>query len=91
MVGQFVTSKAGRDKGEIFVILSESEREVLLCDGKFKTLEHPKKKNRKHVQPISAFVSAQTLQALASGNAKDEMIKREIKIYKASQEKENTL
>ncbi|MCD7766364.1 MAG: KOW domain-containing RNA-binding protein [Lachnospiraceae bacterium] len=46
-------SKAGHDKGSLNVVLEETPEYVLLADGRLRTLEHPKKKNPKHVQMIT--------------------------------------
>ena len=43
-------SMAGRDKGDLFFVLERTEKEVLLADGKRRTLEHPKRKNLRHVK-----------------------------------------
>ena len=43
-------SMAGRDKGDIFFVLEIAEKTVLLADGKRRTLEHPKRKNLRHVK-----------------------------------------
>lgn len=45
-----VKSLAGHDKGEYFIILSEEGDFVLLADGRLRTVEKPKKKNKKHIQ-----------------------------------------
>lgn len=52
MVGKFAKSKAGHDKNQIYVILKEDAEYVYLVDGKFKTIEKPKKKKKKHIQII---------------------------------------
>ncbi len=43
-------SLAGRDKGDIFFVLEITDKTVLLADGKRRTLEHPKRKNLRHVK-----------------------------------------
>lgn len=47
--GRVVRSAAGHDKGGFFVVLQSDEQNVLLCDGKRRTLEKPKQKKQKHV------------------------------------------
>ncbi|MBR4949490.1 MAG: RNA-binding protein [Clostridia bacterium] len=48
--GCVVISKAGRDKGKLFFVLSQPEENiVMIVDGKQRNLEHPKKKKLKHV------------------------------------------
>ena len=50
MVGKIVFSKAGRDKGKAMVITAVTENYLLVCDGKERRLERPKRKNPKHLQ-----------------------------------------
>ena len=44
--GLFAISKAGHDKGNIYVIVREDNEYVYVADGVSKTLEKPKKKNK---------------------------------------------
>lgn len=55
MEGMLARSKAGHDKKKIYVILREDEAYVYLVDGKIRTVDKPKKKNKKHVQIIRRF------------------------------------
>ena len=50
MVGKIVFSKAGRDKGKAMVITAVTENYLLVCDGKERRLERPKRKNPKQLQ-----------------------------------------
>ena len=52
MVGWFASSKAGHDKDAIYIIVKEEAEYVYLAYGKIRTLEKPKKKNKKHIQII---------------------------------------
>ena len=49
---RFAVSKAGHDKGMLYCIIAETPDAYLLCDGRIRTVERPKKKNKKHVQLI---------------------------------------
>ena len=49
-VGTVVYSKAGRDKGDFQVIIDFGDKYVRVCDGKYRPLERPKKKNLIHVK-----------------------------------------
>jgi len=51
-VGMLARSKAGHDKGHVYVIMKEQDAYVYLVDGNIRTIEHPKKKKKKHVQII---------------------------------------
>ena len=51
-VGMLAKSKAGHDKGQVYVIFDVDDAYVYLVDGKIRTIEKPKKKKKKHVQLI---------------------------------------
>lgn len=49
-IGQLVKSRAGRDKGNIFLVLDIiDDRHVLIVDGDMRKLDKPKKKKVKHL------------------------------------------
>ncbi len=49
-IGQLVRSRAGRDKGKLFLILDVLDDEyVLVVDGKIRKIDRPKKKKLKHL------------------------------------------
>ena len=49
-IGQYVRSKAGRDKNHVFVVIGLVDHEyVLLSDGDVRRIEKPKKKKCKHL------------------------------------------
>ncbi len=47
--GLVVKAKAGRDKGEFFIVIDFNEKEAFICNGKRRKLNKPKKKNIKHL------------------------------------------
>lgn len=52
MTGKIVKSKAGHDKGLLFVISGVSDKEdgyVFIADGRSRRIEKPKKKKLKHL------------------------------------------
>ena len=55
--GQVVRSRAGHDKDLFFVILSLESTSAVICDGKTRKLEKPKKKNLKHLCPTHLTLS----------------------------------
>lgn len=82
MIGQFVTSKAGHDKGCVYIVVREDEKYVFLSDGKIKSYENPKKKSQKHVQTINQFCSKELIEKITTQTKlQDEEIKREIKLF----------
>ena len=50
--GMLAKSKAGHDKGHVYVIYETDETYVYLVDGKIRTVQNPKRKKIKHVQII---------------------------------------
>lgn len=52
MVGMLAVSRAGHDKNDIYVIVSEEDEYVYLADGRIKSVDKPKKKNKKHIQLV---------------------------------------
>jgi len=55
-IGFFAESRAGHDKGKVFVIINASNEYVYLADGKSRTIANPKRKNIKHIQIIKKDV-----------------------------------
>ena len=48
--GYYAVSKAGHDKGKLFLIWKHDSQYVYLVDGIYKKKENPKKKKKCHVQ-----------------------------------------
>ena len=55
--GSLVYSRAGRDKGTLFVVLSLANGYVYLSDGDTRRVENPKKKKLKHINKTNRVVS----------------------------------
>ena len=87
MIGQFVFSKAGHDKGALYVVVDCEEDFAYLCDGRLKPLSSPKKKRLKHIQPVNRKVEAELFSRLTKGGqVRDEEIKYAIRQYKEKSE-----
>lgn len=55
-IGQFVKSKAGRDKDRIFIVIEiVDEQFVKIADGDIRKLEKPKIKKVKHLIKLKFF------------------------------------
>lgn len=79
--GRFVSSKAGHDKGQVYIIIRETEEYIYLSDGSVRTLGKLKKKKKKHVQPIG-HGDALMEEKLGRGEpVRDEEVKKAIKDY----------
>ena len=78
-----MTSKAGHDKDTLYVVVGDQGNLLALSDGRGKTVDAPKKKSRKHLQPINAFVADELKEKLVSGaKVWPEEIKFAIRQYK---------
>lgn len=49
-VGSVVRSKAGRDKGGLFIVIARDSEYAYLADGDRRRAENPKKKKLRHIQ-----------------------------------------
>ena len=56
MIGCIVCSKAGRDKGSFMVVVSVEDGCPLVCDGKERPIERPKKKDIKHLSVTNSVL-----------------------------------
>lgn len=81
LTGRFAVSRAGHDKGRLYVVLAADERSMTLADGNLRKLASPKAKNRRHVQLTNASLSPKLLTRLREGTARDEELNRELRIY----------
>ncbi|MCD7866112.1 MAG: KOW domain-containing RNA-binding protein [Clostridiales bacterium] len=73
-------SKSGHDKGKYYVILNEDQESVYLADGISRTVNRPKRKNRKHIQVIRN-VPKEVSELIVEGTPGDLEIKRALKLY----------
>ncbi|MCI8846882.1 MAG: hypothetical protein HFI04_11025 [Lachnospiraceae bacterium] len=67
MTGMLATSKAGHDKDTVYIIVKEENEYVYVSDGRLKTLENPKKKNKKHIQIIKKEADDMLREKLING------------------------
>lgn len=81
-IGQFTKSIAGHDKDKLFVIIKIEAEYVYLVDGKTRTLESPKKKKMKHIQPIHEIDKTIKEKLDSNIELRNEDIKLALKCYK---------
>ena len=60
--GSIVRSTAGRDKGRLLAVVALQDDAVLVCDGKDRPLERPKRKNPRHIED-TGITLAQTAES----------------------------
>jgi len=75
-IGQLAVSKAGHDRGTLYVIVAQEGDFAFLCDGRLKSPDSPKKKRKKHIQLINQWVDEELLEKLQKG---DKVYAEEIK------------
>lgn len=61
-MGDIVRSKAGRDKGTFLAVVGMEGGSPLLCDGKQRPLERPKRKNPLHVAGTNHRLDLQSME-----------------------------
>jgi len=66
VIGRFVISNAGRDRGRIHIILACDGEYFLIVDGRTRKVDKPKKKKQKHTVMLE-FRSAEIETLTQSG------------------------
>ena len=82
-IGGFAVPKAGHDKGRLYVIVGYEEGKYLLADGKLRTLERPRRKQKKHLEFIYAQDDLREMFSEGKRTVRNEDIKRAIKLHAA--------
>lgn len=81
-VGQIVKSKAGRDKGRVFLICQLVDEEFLLvCDGDLRKLSRPKKKKVKHLVIYNTVLTEFAEKLQDNKNLNDAYVRRLLEPY----------
>ncbi len=85
-LGSIVFSKAGRDKGDYFVVVACEGEYAYICDGKARKCDKPKKKKLKHMT-VTKAVSALIYEKLTeTGKVTNNEIRRAISEFRENQE-----
>lgn len=86
-VGRIVYSKAGRDQGKVFVVISIINDEyVYVCDGSLRPVEKPKMKKVKHLE-FTNIIAEEIKSLLMSGEIiSNAIIKRILQSYDNNKE-----
>ncbi len=80
------TSKAGHDKGQVFVVIKEENDFLYLANGTTKTVSKPKKKKKIHLQIIKKIPSSVLIELKDIEKLDDLSIKRILKVYNRRKE-----
>lgn len=84
MTGKLARSKKGHDKGCVYLITREEGDSVWVTNGKTKPVDQPKRKNKKHIQPILHLPDE--IRKLLADEEKpdDDKVRRILKLYRRS-------
>lgn len=78
-VGQFVKSKAGRDKDRIFIIIEiVDEVYVRIVDGDLRRIENPKLKKIRHLARMNEVSDDIQQKLIDNRKVTNQMVRREI-------------
>ena len=77
-----VQSLAGHDKGEFFFVMDLDDRWVYLANGKDRTAERPKRKNRKHVRKASRIDSLVVSKIHSGDKVLNSELRRTLAVYR---------
>ena len=86
MTGMLASSKTGRDKDAVYIIIREEKEYVYLANGLSRKLDNPKKKNKKHIQIIKMMQDPVLMEKIREGTVNDLEIRMHIKNWYEKQE-----
>ena len=84
-IGQVVYSKCGHDKGDVLPVAAVNGQYLTLVDGKRRTLEKPKRKKIKHVQPTSYIEETVAQKLMQHSYLLDAEVRKALKMYQTKQ------
>lgn len=83
-IGGFAVPKAGHDRGKLYVVVGYEEGKYLLADGKTRTLEKPRRKQRKHLDFIDIPQGFGEWFSEGKRPLRNEEIKRAVRLFLAA-------
>lgn len=83
---EFAKSLSGHDRNQYYLVVKKEEQNVYLANGTTKSLDSPKKKNRRHIQIIRKLPD-EVREALEE-SVTDLTVKRAIKLLEKQQNKD---
>ena len=85
-LGSIVFSKAGRDKGDYYIVVALEGEYAYICDGKTRKCDKPKKKKLKHLA-VTKTVSKLICEKLnETGKVTNAEVRRELSDFRENQE-----
>lgn len=83
-LAEFVYALSGRDKGKCFVVLSQKDNYLYLCDGKRRKAQKPKCKKIKHVRLTGDYDESLRKILADVGRLTNKEVRFALKAYRAS-------
>jgi len=80
--GDLVFATAGREKGDLFLVVDVQDECLLLADGKSRKLEAPKRKKCKHVQRVGAELEELTEKLRSSEIITNSELRKALAVYR---------
>lgn len=78
-IGQYVRSRAGRDKDRAFIVMNiVDDKFVLIADGDLRRIEKPKKKKIRHLIVIDQVSESLKDKLSGDGKINNALVRREI-------------
>jgi ribosomal protein L14E/L6E/L27E len=86
-IGRLVVSKAGRDAGELFVIIGIlDEKYVFISNGNHRSIEKPKKKKIKHLEYTEVIAEQIRDTIISNKKLTNSMVKKFLGSHQANKE-----
>jgi ribosomal protein L14E/L6E/L27E len=86
--GQIVKSLAGRDQGTLYLIIGFEGNRALSANGRNHTVQKPKKKNLKHLQPYRCVVP-EIKERIQQGNLSDNAVRNTLNMIISAERGQN--
>lgn len=78
--GTVVRSRQGHDEGRLYLVLATEDDTLWLADGRYRTIDHPKRKNAKHVVALTMsqddVAFTETVESLSCDRERDIYIRK---------------
>lgn len=80
-IGQLVTSNAGRDRKNVYLVVGiEKGKYLLLADGRERKLKNPKQKNIRHVSVLNSIAQGVAEKLQSGMKITDEELRQAIQV-----------
>jgi ribosomal protein L14E/L6E/L27E len=80
-MGQLVTSSAGRDEKQVYLVVGiQNHKELLLANGRDRKIKNPKHKNIRHVNVLKSIAKGVAEKIQSGIKVTDEEIRQTIQV-----------